>query len=114
MGSFDSQVSFGQYDIKFIGGDVVSLPVLFDIDITGVMFEFFAWPNVGATKIIDLDNSDLVIVAGDPDSVQNSISVDFDETDTAGWDFDCVQYRLRWDVGEGFKTLIIGNIIREA
>lgn len=116
MSSFDAGVPFGRYDIGFVGGDSLSFPVLFDIDITGIDFEFFLWPNVGGTKILSLTNGDpgMSIVVGDPVSVQNSVTVEFDETVTGGWDFDCVQYRLRWDFGEGFRTLLVGDVSRVA
>lgn len=114
MGSFGVKESFARYNIGFIGGDSLSFPVLFDVDISDVVFEFFIWSNVGAEKIVDLDTDDMVIVSGDPDDIQNSLTIVFDEDATAEWTFDCAQFRLRWDVGDGFRTLIIGDIFREA
>jgi len=106
--SFQADCRPSELDYRVFRGDTYSFILEFDFDVTGYDFSFVGRETVGGTPILDFSNSDIVIVAGDPGSVENSISL---IVDSSGWLFDCVRYSFGWVAPSGNKrTVLVGNI----
>jgi len=121
--SFNKHSLVGEHDIYIVFGDTFRFEVLFDFDITGWGFIFKARSNKGAAPFLVFDESDMTVTAGDPVSVDNGLVLevpggDIDDEDDSGlegttavWDFDCLQYDLKWVTPSGdTKTFIRGKI----
>ena len=111
--SFQNDDIYAEYNFGFVAGDDFELPVEFPFNITGYGFEFVASESADSTLIVDLDQSDMTIVAGDPESVQNSVLVEVADTVTAVWP-KCLYYKFRWITPGGKrKTFLVGHIDRK-
>lgn len=108
MSFFESE-DVAVYNIFVIRGDYFEFPVLFDFDITGLDFEWFATETLDGSRILDFDTSDFVIVAGDPDDVQNSATLTVGSDVTAEWDLACLRYRFRWLNDDRDVTVVVGE-----
>ena len=49
------------YDLYIVFGDDFAFTLLFDFNITDFDFEYFASETRGGTKVIDLDETDMII-----------------------------------------------------
>lgn len=109
--SFNQKKLVAEYDLWMIFGDDFTFTINFPFNLTGYGFIFQAALTEGGTPVIDLDASDMVIVVGDPESVQNSVTIDLAYTVTEDFDFGCLNYVYKWITPSlKRKTFLRGSI----